>query len=90
MKRVLALIFCSGLIFLLFFYGKVQSQNQFSQRADVTIGGTVGSTTLTITGYQSPYASIILKTQGGTFLASTTADENGYFSFPNVLQSFLV
>ena len=58
---------------------------QLSQSKGVTVGAKVGSTTLTISGYQSPYASIILKTQSGTFLASTTADQNGYFSISNVL-----
>lgn len=84
-KRVIALVFFSGLIFLILFYGKALSQNQFSQYKGVSIGASVGSSSLTISGYQSPYASIILKTKNDVFLASTTADANGYFSISNVL-----
>lgn len=93
MKRVLALFVFGGFIFGLAQFGQAQSlRPEFSQSRETTVIATVGSTTLTITGYQSPYASIILKTQGGTFLASTTADANGYFSISNVLinQSNLV
>lgn len=67
---------------------RVTAQNlfpQFSKQAGVDVSATVGSSSLTISGYQSPYASIILKTATGTFLASTTADAQGYFSFSNVL-----
>lgn len=64
---------------------KVMSQNQYSESESVVVGATVGTNRLTISGYHSPYASIILKTPGGTFLASTTADKNGYFSISDVL-----
>ena len=86
MRRFWALIIFVGLLFFFFRDAVAQTLfNQFSQSADVNIGATVGSTTLTISGYQSPYASVILKTSTGTFLASTTADANGYFSISNVL-----
>lgn len=85
MKRVIGLLFFSGLFLLVFFYGNALSQNRFSQYKDVSVGGTVGSSSLTISGYQSPFASIVLKTSNGTFLASTTADSKGYFSISNVL-----
>ncbi len=94
MKRVLALLVFCGLLSI--FLGEANAQQnlrtEFSQSKSVTIGATVGSTTLTISGFHSPFASIILKTQGGVFLASTTADANGYFSISNVLinQSELV
>lgn len=86
MKRILSVIIFVGLLILLF--GRSIAPVIYSQLTDsktVTIGATVGSTSLTINGYQSPYASIILKTFDGIFLASTTADANGYFSISNVL-----
>ncbi len=58
---------------------------QFSQSKSTVVTATVGTFHLTVNGYQSPYASIILKTQNGVFLASTTADANGYFSISNIL-----
>ncbi len=58
---------------------------QFSQSKSTVVTATVGTYHLTVSGYQSPYASIILKTQNGVFLASTTADSNGYFSISNIL-----
>lgn len=85
MNRVLALLFFGGLLFLLFPGNKVLSQNQYSESKSVVVGATVGTNRLTISGYHSPYASIILKTPDGTFLASTTADQNGYFSISDVL-----
>jgi len=58
---------------------------QFSQSKSSVVTATVGTYHLTVNGYQSPYASIVLKTQNGVFLASTTADANGYFSISNIL-----
>lgn len=49
-----------------------------------TVSGKVGEFYLNITGYIAPFASIIL-TSDGVFLRATTADENGYFSFTDVL-----
>lgn len=58
---------------------------QFAKSKSSVVTATVGTYHLSVTGYQSPYASIILKTENGTFLASTTADSNGYFSISNTL-----
>jgi hypothetical protein len=58
---------------------------KFSKGGDSVVTATVGQFHISITGYQSPYASIILKTQNGTFLASTTADAKGYFSITDIL-----
>lgn len=58
---------------------------QFSKSKSSVVTATVGTYHLSVTGYQSRYASIILKTENGTFLASTTADSNGYFSISNTL-----
>lgn len=68
--------------------GQVQAATsfpQFSKSQGSVITATVGAFHLSVTGFQSPYASIILKTQNGTFLASTTADSKGYFSISNTL-----
>lgn len=78
------LLFFIAFDLLVFFYGKALSQNNFSQSGSVTIGAKIGSSSLTLSGFQSPYASIVLKTSTGIFLASTTADANGYFSISNV------
>ncbi len=58
---------------------------QFAKKGDTVVTATVGINRLSVSGYQSPYASIIFKTQSGIFLASTTADSKGYFSIPNTL-----
>ncbi len=58
---------------------------KFSKSGNSVVTATVGQFHITVSGYQSPYASIILKTQSGTFLASTTADAKGYFSISNIL-----
>ena len=51
---------------------------------DTTVSGKVGEFYLNITGYIAPFASVILSSDG-IFLRATTADENGYFSFTDVL-----
>lgn len=38
-----------------------------------------------ISGILTPYASIVLKSSNGIFIASTTADQDGRFKFKNVL-----
>jgi len=83
-QSILVAIACFSLVAFFITYTAAQSI-QFREEKDVTVKATVGSTTLTISGYQSPYSSIILKTSTGTFLSSTTADAKGYFSFTDVL-----
>lgn len=84
MKRVWALIICSGLVLVGIQQVVAQTlQPQSAQNRGVTIGASVGSARLSISGYQSPYASIIIKTKDGVFITSTTADANGYFSISN-------
>lgn len=78
MKLILALlVFFSFMLFL--------TNTMSAQGKAVSIGATVGTITLSVSGYQSPYASIILKTKTGTFIASTTSDANGYFYISNRL-----
>lgn len=81
-------IFFICLSFVLVLASRLQAVTlfpKFSQSKDTVVKATVGQFHISITGYQSPYASIILKTQSGTFLASTTADAQGYFSISNIL-----
>lgn len=56
-----------------------------AQSKDETVTATIGSFYLTISGYQSPFASVVLTTKGGIFLRSTVADSKGYFTISEVL-----
>lgn len=81
-------VFLVVVVFIVTFVARLGAQTlnpdgTFSTGVDVK--ATVGTATLTITGYQSPFASIILKTSTGVFIASTTTDAQGYFSISNVL-----
>ncbi len=85
-KKLRILIICT--IFVLAIAQRLQAVTlfpNFSQSGSSTVTATVGRFHISVSGYQSPYASIILKTQNGTFLASTTADSKGYFSISNIL-----
>lgn len=86
MKRVLAILLCFGIgLFLLKSTYAAVLFNNFKQEKRVTIGASVGNFHITISGYQSPYASIVLTTDSGTFIGSTVADSKGYFSISNAL-----
>ena len=50
---------------------------------DVMIEAGVGDSFLTVSGFISPFASLVLDTEG-TFLKSTVADSGGNFTFRNV------
>ncbi len=85
-KRIQVIAIC--VIFALVLSVRLQAVTlypKFSKSGDSVVTATVGQFHITVSGYQSPYASIILKTQNGTFLASTTADAKGYFSISNIL-----
>lgn len=58
---------------------------QFSQSGSSVVKATIGTNRLNLSGFHSPFASIVLKTEAGIFLASTTADANGHFTLSNVL-----
>lgn len=85
------LFFTIALIGAFSFFIKPQpaySQTLFPQQAQsapVNVQATIGRYYLSITGYQSPYASIVMTTLSGLFLRSTTADSNGYFTITDVL-----
>lgn len=56
-----------------------------SQSGSAVVTATVGQFYLSIEGYQSPNASVVIQTLAEIFLNSTTADGNGYFTIPNTL-----
>lgn len=56
-----------------------------AQSGSAVVTASVGDNYLNVNGYQSPNASIVIKTTSGIFLESTTADGNGYFSMTNIL-----
>lgn len=87
-KRILFLFFLCALIFT--FLNKavvvVYAANKQIEHG-TTVNATVAGFYLSITGFQSPNASIIITTQNGLFIASTTADSKGYFTISNTLIS---
>ena len=54
-----------------------------SNNPSVQVSGTVGEFQLNLYGWMSPYASIIL-TSNGVFMGSTVADKSGDWSFINI------
>ncbi len=54
--------------------------------ADVGVQAHVGEYSLNLSGSASPFASIVM-TSNGTFYRSTTADANGFWSLTNILVS---
>lgn len=64
--------------------GFVYSANTPISKENV-VNATVEGFYLSISGYQSPYASLVITTQNGQFIASTTADSKGYFTISKVL-----
>jgi hypothetical protein len=74
------------LVFVLFFFATsvlwAQTPTPVSRTVDVQ--ARVGDFSVTISGYASPFASVVL-TSGTTTLGTTTADANGNFTFSNVL-----
>lgn len=85
--------FYSFILFIIFFlFFKTSSsfaQTIFfpekAQSGSSSVSATVGEHHLSVEGYQSPNASIVIQTTSGIFLDSTTADGNGYFTITNLL-----
>ncbi len=67
------------------FGGTIYGQNTTSKSEKVNVRASVGDFYLSISGFQSPYASIVLTTLDAVYLRSTVADENGNFSISQVL-----
>ena len=76
-----------ALVLLFLFGSPIQAQHGGSTaRAAVQIEASVGQFYLNVSGYISPFASLVL-TSNGNFYQSTTADSQGNFSFSQVLIS---
>lgn len=56
-----------------------------AQSESPVVKATVGEFYLSVDGYQSPNASVVIETTSGVFLKSTTADGDGYFSMSDIL-----
>jgi len=56
-----------------------------SQSGNTTVNATVGDRFITVTGYQSPNASVVIETLRRIFMSSTTADGNGHFTISELL-----
>lgn len=90
MKRILRpVVLCGILVFALIFLTKTAHAQvyfpQFSKSGSSTINASVGRFYLSVSGYQSPFASIVLTTKSGQFLRSTVADNNGNFTLTDIL-----
>jgi len=90
MKRILRpVVLCGIFAILLFVFSRTASAQvphpEFSESGSSVIRASVGRFYLSISGYQSPFASIVLTTKSGQFLRSTTADSGGYFTLTDIL-----
>lgn len=79
-------------IFVLFFIILMQFVNTaFAQYAPpkgnfkVPVKASVGEFYLNVSGWISPFATVVMTTPDGTFIRSTVADEFGNFYFPQIL-----
>lgn len=92
LKPIILLLLISIVSFLsLFIYLSVQSRPAIPKKdtshvkgSNVEVLAKVGEYYLSVSGYVSPYASILM-TSDGVFLRSAVADENGDFSISQVL-----
>lgn len=75
-------------LFLALVCGDIVSQKAIATSkispSPVTVSGQVGQFKLNVSGYISPYASIVM-TSDGVFLRATVADKYGMFSFLDIL-----
>ncbi len=91
MKRLFASVVCLLFIaycFLFIASPQSDAQTLFPSKAQskpIDIVATVGRFYLSIQGYQSPYASIVMTTQSGIFMRSAVADSKGYFTISDIL-----
>lgn len=75
-------------LIIVFIFTILFSTKSFAKSVDiqgpVNVSATVGEYYLDLSGWQSPYASILL-TSDGVFLRSTVADEKGVFNLSSIL-----
>lgn len=82
MTKKLSLVFILVLLIFLFFTSKPLTYAAAS-KSSVNVSASVGEYFLDLSGWLSPYASIIL-TSDGVFLRSTVADAGGAFYLPSI------
>lgn len=81
---LLAILFVFVFLFLKLIVSPALAQVKiYPGNAQVTVGARVGEFYLNLSGYASPYASVVL-TVDGNFIRSTVADQNGIFYFTAV------
>lgn len=85
--RIFLFVFSVALIFFNPYpsYAQTILFPEKAQSGSAVVKATVGDNYLSVNGYQSPNASIVIQTTSSIFLESTTADGNGYFSIENIL-----
>lgn len=81
MKKFLSIIIFLFLVLSLFNPIRAYA---ISKQASVGVSGSVGEFYLNISGFISPFASVVM-TSDGVFIRATVADENGNFSISQVL-----
>ena len=81
MKKFLPVIIVFFLVLCLF---NPVGINAVSKSGSVQVSGSIGEFYLNISGFISPFASIVM-TSDGVFIRATVADENGNFSISEVL-----
>ncbi len=89
-QRIFRLIFFIVIFSIALLLGAKSAQAQvsypeFSKSGSSTVKASVGRFYLSVTGYQSPFASVVLTTKSGQFLRSTVADKEGYFTLTDIL-----
>ncbi len=85
-----------SILLLLSLFLNLTPSSVFSQfeypvgKLQTEVSARIGEFYLNVSGFISPYASIVLTTQDGTFLRSTVADKNGnfYISFVLIKEGF--
>lgn len=91
MKRILPVLLLATILYN--FYNNYNGYNPLAQaqfqnpigRQQTQVSATVGELTLSVSGFISPYASIVMATKDGVFLRAAVADEKGNFSISQVL-----
>lgn len=78
MKRLLIFIIFA---FTLFSF----TPSVFAQNQKTNVSATVGDFTLSISGFVTPFASVVVKTKDGVLLASLTTNEQGNLSVFDIL-----
>ncbi|MBI5044693.1 MAG: carboxypeptidase regulatory-like domain-containing protein [Candidatus Levybacteria bacterium] len=82
---IVKLFFVIAMLFLLFQNCPVLATTTISETEDpVKVSARIGEFYLNLSGFASPFASIIL-TSNGVFYRSTVADQNGFWAFKDIL-----